>query len=130
VLGILTVGVLGVGTYWHPAPNASTKPGVTVPAVAVDPEISSCMGRYQAYDFWKGRTKRPLAKVCESIVAMTAEQSAKYSDMATENGADCLVEKGFGAWVGSSNIPLSEFCASFGSLAALKQMKNDNPEFF
>lgn len=55
---------------------------------------------------------------------------AHYEADAERAADDCIRNKGFGAWVGSSGITLEDFCAGVGDTKALLDHRRDHPEAY
>lgn len=52
-----------------------------------------------------------------------------YYQMRAERAAnDCIRNKGYGAWVGSSGVSLEQFCNIAGNAKALDEHRRDHPE--
>jgi hypothetical protein len=59
-----------------------------------------------------------------------AEPTATYQDLADVRTERCVMEKGYGRWVGSSGVTLQQFCRAEGQLEATQQARKDHPEAF
>jgi len=63
-----------------------------------------------------------------SLFGNSQKSSNPYADLARDNAAECLREKGAGQWQGSMGGTLEQFCDAAGKLAALHQRCLDHPE--
>ena len=51
-----------------------------------------------------------------------------YADLARDEAAKCVRNKGGGHWRGSLGVTLEQFCEGVGNIRALAEHKKDHPE--
>lgn len=70
------------------------------------------------------------ALVIGFVVLAIAITPRTYGDIAKDEENNCLLNKGYGSWTGSSGMTLDQFCKTAGRLKALQQERQDHPEKF
>lgn len=53
-----------------------------------------------------------------------------YKELADDYSVQCVRNKGYGGWVGSSGLSLEEFCEGVGNAKALLDHRRDHPEAY
>lgn len=53
-----------------------------------------------------------------------------YAQLASDEAARCIRNKGDGQWRGSMGISLDTFCQAVGRLEMLRAQRKDHPELF
>ena len=64
------------------------------------------------------------------IILIANGQPKTYQKIAGEYASDCVINKGWGHWIGSLGVTLEDFCKSAGLLHALEEQKKDHPQRF
>ncbi len=85
---------------------------------------NSCI-QNSAYNDLAGFSATERARIAKRIEAKCADDTVYAGNPDFKN---CLAEKGFGNWVGSSGVTLEKFCQGAVALQNIEQDKREHPE--